>query len=719
MADNIHTTTVVDANAWDQLMQMDAPANSPVSTTVAGVAPIQTWSEMEQVLPDIGDVDNKILAAAGFSNTILISTTTAEVLETITVSIGENGNWFVGTEDTGVPAVGTDATTMPKASGLYTAAALTQAGTQVTLVAGTEYCVKVGASYGSFVVLADTLITLSADTMILTIDNAGAIRQYPLGTNANIIPPSEALVGIAMSGSGGTAKFEAPTVHQAWIVASLAKPFSELAQQAAINANLSAVNAQEAADSAAQSEIIVSQNVSIAQEWAESPEDDPISTSPFSFSALHWAMKSQKFAQVAGSELVWYGGWDASGNLAPPTPAVGSGAPFYRITGAGTINTVAYAIGDYIHWDTIGLGWFKIDGTDSVVSVNGKSGVVVLNAANVGAAPAGFGLGSSVISTITDFNLYPSGSGFYLTPDSGSMTNKPSHGAGRYHLLIQHDGGSYIKQIASNSVGSSITSERVSNNNGATWTAWSIVYSAENKPTTAEIGAAPDGFGLGVTTTLPLLATFLSSTNATGWYLAFGDLVPTNATPGAPIGSGNSLLTVYCTHTRTDVTHYLVLQNTVGGPTPWYGKVDSGAPTTIKWNKGYAQNSILGAVSQASGVPTGAIIERGSNANGEYIKFADGAMICTRYLSYTANITTATGSIFSEATSSAYTYAASFSINRPIVTAQGGRAADNNIISATILDNGSQIAASLRMCNTAASAAVGVSVFITAIGRWV
>ena len=36
----------------------------------------------------------------------------------------------------------------------------------------------------------------------------------------------------------------------------------------------------------------------------------------------------------------------------------------------------------------------------------------------------------------------------------------------------------------------------------------------------------------------------------------------------------------------------------------------------------------VGTVSQSGGVPTGAIIERGSNANGEYVKFADGTMIC-------------------------------------------------------------------------------------------
>ncbi|EPG6646466.1 hypothetical protein OPR00_006272 [Pseudomonas aeruginosa] len=42
----------------------------------------------------------------------------------------------------------------------------------------------------------------------------------------------------------------------------------------------------------------------------------------------------------------------------------------------------------------------------------------------------------------------------------------------------------------------------------------------------------------------------------------------------------------------------------------------------------YSRDSILGAVSQASGIPSGAIIERGSNANGEYVRFADGTQVC-------------------------------------------------------------------------------------------
>ena len=37
----------------------------------------------------------------------------------------------------------------------------------------------------------------------------------------------------------------------------------------------------------------------------------------------------------------------------------------------------------------------------------------------------------------------------------------------------------------------------------------------------------------------------------------------------------------------------------------------------------FGRNNILGTVSQTAGVPTGAIVERGSNANGEFVRFAD------------------------------------------------------------------------------------------------
>lgn len=44
--------------------------------------------------------------------------------------------------------------------------------------------------------------------------------------------------------------------------------------------------------------------------------------------------------------------------------------------------------------------------------------------------------------------------------------------------------------------------------------------------------------------------------------------------------------------------------------------------------KSAAVADILGTVSQSGGVPTGAVIENGSNSNGEYVRFADGTQIC-------------------------------------------------------------------------------------------
>lgn len=51
-------------------------------------------------------------------------------------------------------------------------------------------------------------------------------------------------------------------------------------------------------------------------------------------------------------------------------------------------------------------------------------------------------------------------------------------------------------------------------------------------------------------------------------------------------------------------------------------------PATLTPDKAFRRGNILGTVSQAGGIPTGAIIERGSNANGEYIRWADGTQIC-------------------------------------------------------------------------------------------
>lgn len=69
------------------------------------------------------------------------------------------------------------------------------------------------------------------------------------------------------------------------------------------------------------------------------------------------------------------------------------------------------------------------------------------------------------------------------------------------------------------------------------------------------------------------------------------------------------------------VAMYVRSFDAVGGATQWSKVYDD--------SKLYDQSNIVGTVSQSGGVPTGAIIERGSNSNGEYTKLADGTLICT------------------------------------------------------------------------------------------
>ena len=55
----------------------------------------------------------------------------------------------------------------------------------------------------------------------------------------------------------------------------------------------------------------------------------------------------------------------------------------------------------------------------------------------------------------------------------------------------------------------------------------------------------------------------------------------------------------------------------------------------------YVTGNIIGTVSESSGIPTGALFEEGSNANGYYARFASGLQICRHSLTSNASGATA------------------------------------------------------------------------------
>ncbi|PHX25791.1 hypothetical protein AO278_22560 [Pseudomonas syringae pv. syringae] len=75
---------------------------------------------------------------------------------------------------------------------------------------------------------------------------------------------------------------------------------------------------------------------------------------------------------------------------------------------------------------------------------------------------------------------------------------------------------------------------------------------------------------------------------------------------------------------------------------------------------------ILGSVSQSNGVPTGSIIETGSNTNGTYIRWADGTQICHRRYGVGLTVGAAIGSMFYSGAISPVSFAVGFS-SLPII----------------------------------------------------
>ena len=130
--------------------------------------------------------------------------------------------------------------------------------------------------------------------------------------------------------------------------------------------------------------------------------------------------------------------------------------------------------------------------------------------------------------------------------------------------------------------------------------------------------------------------------------------------------------------------------------------------------------SIIGFVGQSGGVPTGAIIERGNNANGDYTRFADGTQICFKAVGVnsTGSYAVASGLFGSDAYGNG-AYPAAFA-STPFVIASGVR------------NGGAASPLSLASCYTAQSqtswgswrvlagdnATVGGTLFLIAIGRW-
>lgn len=142
-----------------------------------------------------------------------------------------------------------------------------------------------------------------------------------------------------------------------------------------------------------------------------------------------------------------------------------------------------------------------------------------------------------------------------------------------------------------------------------------------------------------------------------------------------------------------------------------------------EWSEVYSQISIIGTVGQAGGVPTGAIIERGSTGNGEYTKYADGTLECFQDVEAVYNTTS-----LLLAPSWQFPHAFVGSLPKITATSHQPAAADinpasNADLSAPVVASTSLTATSPRIWRQAGSTAnfpitAKVKISLRAVGRW-
>jgi hypothetical protein len=140
-------------------------------------------------------------------------------------------------------------------------------------------------------------------------------------------------------------------------------------------------------------------------------------------------------------------------------------------------------------------------------------------------------------------------------------------------------------------------------------------------------------FGLGQTNDSPLMSDLNATTVASGLYKL------TAATANRPTGPDSGVVSV---HRHDANSFHQRICFTSGESLHRY--CDAGAFTN--WAGEFDTSNVVGVVTQNAGDPTGAILESGTNPNGQFIRYADGTQMCTNgNLPITTSAATFTGTV--------------------------------------------------------------------------
>lgn len=164
----------------------------------------------------------------------------------------------------------------------------------------------------------------------------------------------------------------------------------------------------------------------------------------------------------------------------------------------------------------------------------------------------------------------------------------------------------------------------------------------------------------------------------------------------------------------TEMPEGAVIDGPLTGEAVTQGPSGTNGDAVIRAQDGYLKGTILAPVAKdANGVPTGGVIERGSNANGSFVRFADGTQICTSNDIPTGPISNQAGALW-QSNHLAWTFPAPFAAGvPPILTGESGNTgAWPTFAPHGVLSTGLKATALIQIT-------VGLNLRICAIGRWV
>ncbi|MDP2715547.1 hypothetical protein [Rheinheimera sp.] len=420
--------------------------------------------------------------------------------------------------------------------------------------------------------------------------------------------------------------------------------------------------------------------ITLRRPWA-----DPTTTAPL-LAFMSWegladaVVKLRALAEANESALQgafsFMGAWDASPGDFPPAPAENSGTQMYRISVAGTMGGRAYRSGEPIYYDQFTSQWRSFAELASSYS----TGLLAL--ANVEAWRTELGLVPTTSPTdTTAWRLLQVGDGDLQTRIFS--TGATSSSTVQYFRLGVVDG---LTPAIGDALACIITTT-------------GFLGNASRSSYFLEASERGGSFKLDV-----LQLSYGASSNQEFFYKSIGTHKFEIWVKRPSFDSSFSILALSrARNSTTIIERELVLET-----------IEPSGLVQAAVRKVFDNNNTLGTVSQSAGVPTGAIIQRGSNANGEFVRFADGTQIC--YVNHTSGFSTpAAYSSGLYRSAKTITYPANF-VSNSYVTG-GGWSSDNAAEGWSVLRNSSSSTGVLQLFTPTTSPA-SVEVRAAIFGRW-